>query len=1301
MMDVWGNPSHSEQTDTGASCLLAAELLALEPRIVFDAAAGAAIADEVADEAAATTAQTGEDRTPLTDDLAEGLAAPGTETSVDIVFLSSDLASDQTLLEGFSDATEIHVIGADQDALTYIANALDGRSNIDSIHLVAHGDAGRLDLGSAALTSESIGEQSAVLAQIGRALTPSGDILVYGCNFGADAAAVAALAQATDADIAASTDPTGADALGGDWVLEAESGVIETEAFQANNFAGLLMDSDGDGVDDGFDIDSDGDGILDINEFGDPVTLTPPLFGLSSGDRNVNVAPTDISSEFGLPAGSVIVEIVGSDVGNVRFTTGGNAANGGPEFLISGTADIVVEIAHRPSITGRNTDGFESLDGTVFNFVSSLDSGFVENQVGDVYGVTRTSNVTSNSEDFVWQAISEGSSNFQVTSTTPQLDSAFEIRLRPIVDSDSDGISDHLDLDSDDDGITDNLEAQTTAGYIPPAGNDADGDGLDDAYDDDDVSPARDVSGGLSPVDTDRDDVPDFRDTDSDEDGLTDQQESGRPAATTTDDADMDGLLDDYEEGTINDGFNVNDGVVPLDGTLPDTDGDAVLGNILPLARDLDFRDSDTPIGANNPPIANPDTLTVVENQTTPGVVDLLDDDIDPDGGPVTIISAAVDIDGDGVQDRLTLDTDTPLTDGGTPIGTIRINSDGTAEFTPAPGFSGPVPQVEYAIEDIEMLISSSTLDITIVPSNDPPTLTGVSIPDQINDDSDTITPIDASAVFTDPDGDALTFSATNLPPGLSIDPTTGEISGTLDSSASVDGPYAVTLTATDPLGAQVSTTFTWTVNNPPPVAVDDLNIPVTEDTPEVLTLLDDDSDPDGDTFTITQIAGEPVEAGDTVTLPSGATVTLNANGTVTYTPALNDDTTDTFTYQITDADGAVSNVATVSVVIAPVNDDPEAQPDTFTTTGTDPVTGNVLEDNGSGPDSDPDGDPIEVQAVNGQAITPGVPITLPSGVLLTINPDGSFTYDPNGQELDFDTDTFTYTIVDNAGGQGTATVTIQVVDDAPFTEDDPEIFLGDSLLDNHDPDGLPETPDLERPELLVEDVVHETADDIRSLSAIPSLAAEGPVTIAVNGVGNLNGFGGRLLAAEPEVFVGLAPTLSRLPVTQTLDTIDQLPGIGGVDTFDTKVNLEPFREFDATEVETTVVLRETGSNDSAALTIQTSQSGSAAIVAFGLPNGTVALAEGQALPAGITALDLDRVQIDRSTFEGPSQIYLRLQEGTGEDVGLVATLDRTEEGRIRTIVSEPVDYGETFAESVDRIANNQELQTAALRDAL
>ena len=85
------------------------------------------------------------------------------------------------------------------------------------------------------------------------------------------------------------------------------------------------------------------------------------------------------------------------------------------------------------------------------------------------------------------------------------------------IDSDEDGIPNSLDLDSDNDGILDNIEAQSVLNIVTPSGADANADGLDDIY----------VAGqGIVPVDSDSDGVPDFRDLDSDGDGILDNTES-------------------------------------------------------------------------------------------------------------------------------------------------------------------------------------------------------------------------------------------------------------------------------------------------------------------------------------------------------------------------------------------------------------------------------------------------------------------------------------------------------------------------------------------------------------------------------------------------------------------------------------------------------------------------------------------------------------------------------------------------------------------------------------------------------
>ncbi|TYA70181.1 LamG domain-containing protein [Seonamhaeicola marinus] len=152
-------------------------------------------------------------------------------------------------------------------------------------------------------------------------------------------------------------------------------------------------------------------------------------------------------------------------------------------------------------------------------------------------------------------------------------------------DFDGDGRFNHLDIDSDSDGIPDNVEAQPTLSYILPTGN-VGVTGIDTAY-----------GTGIYPEDTDRDKIPDFIDTNSDNDQYTDIQENGMADTYTAADVDDDGLNDAFETNGVNDtAWDVNEDIEdPTDlSILPDADADLNSGG------DLDYRDVFSP----NPPVS-------------------------------------------------------------------------------------------------------------------------------------------------------------------------------------------------------------------------------------------------------------------------------------------------------------------------------------------------------------------------------------------------------------------------------------------------------------------------------------------------------------------------------------------------------------------------------------------------------------------------------------------------------------------------------------------------------------------------
>ena len=265
-------------------------------------------------------------------------------------------------------------------------------------------------------------------------------------------------------------------------------------------------------------------------------------------------------------------------------------------------------------------------------------------------------------------------------------------------DFDNDGVPNHLDVDSDNDGIIDNVEAQTTSGYIAPSGIDSDGNGLDDNYEETPGS-----CGGLVPIDSDLDSYPDYLDIDSDNDGILDNLEAQTTSdfqAPCGMDSDGNGLDDHYEEspGSCGGLLPVNtDGDSQPDYRDIDSDNDGILDNVEaqeaasfqpPCGMDSDGNGLDDhyentpgsgeglhPINSDNDPNPNfrdidsdndgiPDN---VEAQTTSGYIAPSGYDADKDGlddiyeGSGDQGLTPVNTDSTDEQDYLDADTDNDL----------------------------------------------------------------------------------------------------------------------------------------------------------------------------------------------------------------------------------------------------------------------------------------------------------------------------------------------------------------------------------------------------------------------------------------------------------------------------------------------------------------------------------------------------------------------------------------------------------------------------------------------------------------
>lgn len=155
------------------------------------------------------------------------------------------------------------------------------------------------------------------------------------------------------------------------------------------------------------------------------------------------------------------------------------------------------------------------------------------------------------------------------------------------------------------------------------------------------------------------------------------------------------------------------------------------------------------------------------------------------------------DTDGDG--DLLTAAIVTQPTKG-----TAALAASGALLYVPNAGACG-IDTFTYTANDATSSSAPAIVTLTIECENQPPvagTIADATFP------VGTTIELDAGAGFSDPEDEALTFSATGLPASLTIDPATGTIAGT----ATEAGSYEVTVTAEDPTGQTASATFTLTI---------------------------------------------------------------------------------------------------------------------------------------------------------------------------------------------------------------------------------------------------------------------------------------------------------------------------------------------------------------------------------------------------------------------------------------------------------------------------------------------------------
>ncbi|MGE8184715.1 Ig-like domain-containing protein [Pseudomonas mandelii] len=232
---MWWSKGKSRVTE-GARALASPMIMSLEPRMLFDGAVAATVADAAQPEShpTADAAKAPANDQPVASQDTHGQAdatpasTPVAVPGQSVVFVDSRVKDADSLLKGVAPGTQVVQLDASRDGLQQIADYLDTHQGISSVQIIAHGNAGDLWLGDSYLSADNVAARSAVLAEIGKDMNAGGDIMIYGCYTAEGERGLSfvdSLAQLTGRDVAASSNRTG---IGGDWDLEIVTGNIES-----------------------------------------------------------------------------------------------------------------------------------------------------------------------------------------------------------------------------------------------------------------------------------------------------------------------------------------------------------------------------------------------------------------------------------------------------------------------------------------------------------------------------------------------------------------------------------------------------------------------------------------------------------------------------------------------------------------------------------------------------------------------------------------------------------------------------------------------------------------------------------------------------------------------------------------------------------------------------------------------------------------------------------------------------------------------------------------------------------------
>ncbi|WP_338699118.1 VCBS domain-containing protein [Bradyrhizobium sp. 26S5] len=291
----------------------------------------------------------------------------------EVAFIDRGIDDLETLLAGIRPDVEAILLSDDEPAVRQMARAVKGRSGLEAIHIVAHGQPGEIAFSAGLLSLDTMDRVERDLAHLGSAITQGGELRLWSCavaqgEYGA--AFIDAIAAATAAKVVASAQRVGAAVRGGSWALSsldgstlapppitttglrAYAGVLDTNntTISGNNSTNTLT------VTGSNDRVSDGNGTNSVTVTGNNNTVSD-----GNGTNTVTVSGNNNTVSDGNGTNTITVS------GNNNTVSDGNGSN---TIIVSGSNATISDGNGGNLIYAANTTGTNSIsDGNGSNVI--------------------------------------------------------------------------------------------------------------------------------------------------------------------------------------------------------------------------------------------------------------------------------------------------------------------------------------------------------------------------------------------------------------------------------------------------------------------------------------------------------------------------------------------------------------------------------------------------------------------------------------------------------------------------------------------------------------------------------------------------------------------------------------------------------------------------------------------------------------------------------------------------------------------------------------------------------------------